>query len=78
MIDVNTLVTGLLIFIARIADVSLGTVRIIVTVQGRSVMAFFFLHYRDGPGCEQRSAFALFSVERSALGFEAQIRQKKI
>ena len=41
MIDVNTLVTGLLIFAARIADVSLGTVRIIVTVQGRRVISFF-------------------------------------
>ena len=41
MIDVNTLVTGMLIFAARIADVSLGTVRIIVTVQGRRVIAFF-------------------------------------
>jgi uncharacterized protein YebE (UPF0316 family) len=40
MIDLNTLFTGLLIFVARIADVSLGTVRIIVTVQGRSVIAF--------------------------------------
>ena len=40
MIDLNTLFTGLFIFVARIADVSLGTVRIIVTVQGRSVIAF--------------------------------------
>jgi len=39
--DLNTLVTGLIIFAARIADVSLGTVRVIVTVQGRSVIAFF-------------------------------------
>jgi uncharacterized protein YebE (UPF0316 family) len=39
--DFNTLVTGLLIFTARIADVSIGTVRVIVTVQGRSVIAFF-------------------------------------
>ena len=41
MLDFNTLVTGLLIFTARIAEVSIGTVRIIVTVQGRSVIAFF-------------------------------------
>ena len=41
MIDLNALVTGLLIFVLRIVDVSLGTVRIIVTVQGRSVIAFF-------------------------------------
>ncbi len=41
MLDTNTLVTGLLIFTARIAEVSIGTVRIIVTVQGRSVIAFF-------------------------------------
>lgn len=41
MMDLNTFVTGLLIFTARIADVSMGTVRVIVTVQGRSVIAFF-------------------------------------
>jgi len=41
MPDFNTLVTALLIFTARIADVSIGTVRVIVTVQGRSVIAFF-------------------------------------
>jgi len=40
MIDLHILLTGLLIFIARIVDVALGTVRIIVTVQGRSVIAF--------------------------------------
>ena len=38
--DVNTLLIGFLIFIARIGDVSIGTVRTIVTVQGRSVLAF--------------------------------------
>jgi len=32
--------TGLAIFTARIFDVSIGTVRTIVTVQGRSVIAF--------------------------------------
>lgn len=41
MFEVNTLMTGVLIFIARICDVSLGTVRTIITVQGRSVIAFF-------------------------------------
>ena len=64
MTDLNTLVTGVLIFMARIADVSLGTVRIIVTVQGRCVIAFFLLHYRDGPGCEHCSAFALLVLKR--------------
>ena len=39
--DVNTLVIGFLIFLARIGDVSIGTVRTIVTMQGRSVIAFF-------------------------------------
>ena len=39
--DVNTLVIGFLIFLARICDVSIGTVRTIVTMQGRSVIAFF-------------------------------------
>jgi len=41
MLDPNTLLTGMMIFLARICDVSLGTIRTIVTVQGRSVMAFF-------------------------------------
>jgi uncharacterized protein YebE (UPF0316 family) len=41
MIEMNTLITGILIFAARICDVSIGTVRTIVTVQGRSVIAFF-------------------------------------
>ena len=41
MFDVHVLLTGVLIFLARICDVSIGTVRTIVTVQGRSVVAFF-------------------------------------
>ncbi|UCF89972.1 MAG: DUF2179 domain-containing protein [Desulfobacterales bacterium] len=39
--DASTLLTGFLIMVARICDVSIGTVRTIVTVQGRSVIAFF-------------------------------------
>ncbi|MFH1156957.1 MAG: DUF5698 domain-containing protein [Pseudomonadota bacterium] len=38
--DTHIIVTGLIIFFARICDVSLGTVRTIVTVQGRTVIAF--------------------------------------
>jgi len=38
--DTNILLTGLIIFIARICDVAIGTVRTIVTVQGRTVIAF--------------------------------------
>ena len=38
--DVNTLIIGFLIFLARIADVSIGTVRTLMTVQGRSVVSF--------------------------------------
>lgn len=41
MLEFGTLVTGILIFLARICDVSIGTVRTIVTVQGRAVVAFF-------------------------------------
>ena len=33
--------TGLAVFAARIFDVSVGTIRTIVTVQGRSILAFF-------------------------------------
>jgi uncharacterized protein YebE (UPF0316 family) len=36
----HILLIGLLIFLARIADVSIGTLRTIVTVQGRSRLAF--------------------------------------
>ena len=39
--DPAVLLTGLAIFVARIFDVSVGTVRTIVTVQGRSTIAFF-------------------------------------
>lgn len=40
MSDFNMLLTGMIIFVARICDVSIGTVRTIVTVQGRTVIAF--------------------------------------
>ena len=39
--DTTILLTGILIFFARIFDVALGTLRTIVTVQGRTVHAFF-------------------------------------
>lgn len=38
--DLHILLIGLFIFSARVVDVCLGTVRIIVTVQGRAVFAF--------------------------------------
>lgn len=38
--DPAIFMTGLAVFIARIFDVSIGTVRTIVTVQGRTVIAF--------------------------------------
>jgi uncharacterized protein YebE (UPF0316 family) len=38
--DLNVLLTCLMVFCARICDVSIGTVRTIVTVQGRTVLAF--------------------------------------
>jgi uncharacterized protein YebE (UPF0316 family) len=41
MFDSHILAIGLFIFLARICDVSIGTVRTIVTVQGRTVIAFF-------------------------------------
>ena len=41
MFDANILLTGLVIFVARICDVSIGTVRTIITVQGRTTIAFF-------------------------------------
>jgi uncharacterized protein YebE (UPF0316 family) len=39
-LDLYTLVTGLLVFLVRIVDVSLGTIRTISTVQGRTRTAF--------------------------------------
>jgi uncharacterized protein YebE (UPF0316 family) len=39
-LDVGTLATGVLIFLARVGDVSLGTVRTMSIVQGRTKMAF--------------------------------------
>ncbi len=38
--ELQTLLTGLVIFVARICDVSLGTIRTIMIVQGKSVVAF--------------------------------------
>ncbi|MBU2510170.1 DUF2179 domain-containing protein [bacterium] len=38
--DQSIIVAGILIFFARVLDVSLGTMRTIVTVQGRMTMAF--------------------------------------
>jgi uncharacterized protein YebE (UPF0316 family) len=39
--DLSTLGLGMLIFLARVADVSLGTVRTMSIVQGRTKMSFF-------------------------------------
>lgn len=39
--DLGTLLMGAVIFVARVVDVSLGTVRTISTVQGRTKTAFF-------------------------------------
>ena len=40
MFDTTILWTGVFVFLARICDVSIGTIRTIVTVQGRTVIAF--------------------------------------
>jgi len=40
MFDTQVLLTGVLVFLARICDVSIGTIRTIVTVQGRTAIAF--------------------------------------
>ena len=40
MLDTPTLLTGLMVFFARICDVSIGTVRTICTVQGRTLISF--------------------------------------
>lgn len=40
MWEAGILLTGVLIFLARVVDVSMGTMRTLATVQGRMVMAF--------------------------------------
>ena len=40
MIDAGILLTGIMVFFARICDVSIDTVRTIVMVQGRTTIAF--------------------------------------
>jgi len=40
MFETHILLTGLFVFAARICDVSIGTIRTIVTVQGRTTIAF--------------------------------------
>lgn len=40
MSEYHILVTGVLVFFARICDVSIGTIRTIMTVQGRTPVAF--------------------------------------
>lgn len=40
-LDGATLLMGMLVFGSRVVDVSIGTVRTIATVQGRTVVAFF-------------------------------------
>ena len=40
MFDIQTLVTGCIVFVARICDVSIGTVRTITTIQGRTGLVF--------------------------------------
>lgn len=40
ILNQSILLTGLVIFVARICDVSIGTIRTIATVQGRTVIAF--------------------------------------
>lgn len=39
-LDTATLLTGLLVFAARMSDVALGTIRMIATVQGRLIVSF--------------------------------------
>jgi hypothetical protein len=40
MFELPVLVTGAIVFVARICGVSIGTVRTIATVQGRTAIAF--------------------------------------
>ncbi|SLM31959.1 conserved membrane hypothetical protein [Desulfamplus magnetovallimortis] len=40
MLEQNIIITGIFVFFARICDVSIGTVRTILTVQGRTLISF--------------------------------------
>lgn len=40
LFDQHILITGLFVFFARICDVSIGTIRTIMTVQGRTLISF--------------------------------------
>ena len=40
MIEMDVLATGMIIFVARVCDVAIGTLRTIMTVQGRTALAF--------------------------------------
>ena len=41
--DAGIWLTGILVFIARIVDVAMGTLRTMMAVQGRMVIAFFWV-----------------------------------
>lgn len=45
MLALPVLLIGAIVFVARICDVSIGTVRTIVTVQGRTVIAFILANF---------------------------------
>lgn len=40
MLEQSIIITGIFVFLARICDVSIGTIRTIMTVQGRTVISF--------------------------------------
>lgn len=40
MFEQHIVITGLFVFVARICDVSIGTIRTIMTVQGRTIISF--------------------------------------
>ncbi|MDD3604266.1 MAG: DUF5698 domain-containing protein [Kiritimatiellae bacterium] len=67
--DWNILMLGTVIFLARILDVSLGTLRIISVVQGRTWTAFFLGFFEVGIWITIISAVMHYINEQPILGF---------
>lgn len=69
LFDLPTLLTGFLIFFARVADVSMGTMRTIFIVQGRSKLAFLLGFIEVSMWLVVISAVIHRIVDKPILGF---------
>ena len=67
-LDLTTIITGILLFFARVVDVSMGTIRTISIVHGRTKMAFFLGFLEIGMWLAVISAVVSKIYERPILG----------